>query len=190
MRTTCAATASVDGAGAPAALAPQLSRARSGVAGCVLFSISLRYATVRRNSSLRCLSLSMVLTRVSNSYRLADKIIGTAIDSALDVAELVQGGNHDDGDVAGVGVVLEPPADLESAHLGHHHVEQDQVGLAFGHHIEGLHPVVGRHGPAIPDRPGSAPGWVRYHPRRGSSPASLRLSSSAGPSKLAPCTQP
>ena len=41
------------------------------------------------------------------------------------------GGKEDDGNVARGGNVLQSPADLIAVHAGHHHVEQDEIGL-FG----------------------------------------------------------
>lgn len=59
---------------------------------------------------------------------LGEEVVAAAFAGALHVAELVQGGDHDDGDVAITRIVLEEAADLKAAAFGHHDVEQDEVG--------------------------------------------------------------
>jgi hypothetical protein len=39
--------------------------------------------------------------------------------------------------------------DLESAHLGHHHVQENQIRLVLGDQIQGLDTVAGGNGPAV-----------------------------------------
>jgi len=56
-------------------------------------------------------------------------LTGLERNSSVPVADLVERGDHHDGDGAGGGVGLDLPADLEAAHAGHHHVEQDEIGL-------------------------------------------------------------
>src|SRR5262249_36563304 len=50
----------------------------------------------------------------------------------FDVAQLVERGDHQDHDPAGRRVGLQLFADFEAAELGHHDVQQDQVGLERG----------------------------------------------------------
>ena len=61
--------------------------------------------------------------------RLGQEVVGAGLDGAVDVAGLVEGGDHEDGDVARRRVRREALAHLEAADLRHHDVEQDQVGL-------------------------------------------------------------
>jgi hypothetical protein len=56
-------------------------------------------------------------------------------------------GDEDDGDAAGVLARLQALADLDAVHVGHHHVEQDQVRLLLLDVIERLEAVVGGDNP-------------------------------------------
>jgi hypothetical protein len=60
--------------------------------------------------------------------RLGDEIVRAGVHGPVDVARLVQGGDHDDADSTGGRVGPEALADFEAADLGHHDVEQDDVG--------------------------------------------------------------
>src|SRR5688500_6140480 len=74
---------------------------------------------------------------------LADEVIRAAFGCLLDVAELVEGGDHEDLDVAGLLVALERSADLEAAHAGHHDVQEDQVGVVLLDFFQRLDAVEG-----------------------------------------------
>src|SRR5262249_35691226 len=63
---------------------------------------------------------------------LGDKVVGAGLDGTLDVAGVIEGGDHDDADVARGRVGAQALADLEAADLRHHDVEEDQVGLPGG----------------------------------------------------------
>ena len=45
---------------------------------------------------------------------------------------LVQGGDKDDGDFSGLGILLELNKDLIAVHLRHHDVQEDQVRTGLG----------------------------------------------------------
>jgi hypothetical protein len=72
-----------------------------------------------------------------------EEVIGAGLDAAFDVAELVEGGDHEDGDVAGFGGGFEAAADFEAGHAGHHDVEEDEVGVGLGDFFEGIDAVDG-----------------------------------------------
>ena len=81
----------------------------------------------------------MFSTRFSSSTLLTgllEKIVGAGIDGPFDVAQFVQRGNHQDHDRARGRIVLELLANLEAAQLGHHHVQENQIGLEAGHFVE------------------------------------------------------
>ncbi len=60
-----------------------------------------------------------------------------------DIGVLGLGGEHDDGDLPGLGIGLEALEDLEAVHPGHHDVEDDQVGLVGFDFLEGFGAVEG-----------------------------------------------
>jgi hypothetical protein len=72
-----------------------------------------------------------------------EEVVGAGFDAAFDVAELVEGGDHEDGDVAGFGVGFEAAADFEAGHAGHHDVEEDEVGFDLGDFFEGIDAING-----------------------------------------------
>ena len=49
---------------------------------------------------------------------------------------MVTGGEHDDGNVSGGEVTLDPGRQLVAVHTWHHGVEQDEVGRLLRHHGE------------------------------------------------------
>ncbi len=61
--------------------------------------------------------------------RLGEEFVGARLQPRDAVGAAVQGGDQHHWDVAGGGVVLQPTADLEAVHAGHHHVQQDDVRL-------------------------------------------------------------
>ena len=75
--------------------------------------------------------------------RLGDVVVGPPLEPCHHVALLALGGEHDDRDVAGLGVALEPTADLEPVDHRQHQVEHDQVGRLAANHFERL--VAGGH---------------------------------------------
>ena len=56
-------------------------------------------------------------------------ILGAGFDAADDAVKFVEGGNHDDGNVAGMLRRLEPAQHLEAAHFRHDEIEQDEIEL-------------------------------------------------------------
>ena len=62
--------------------------------------------------------------------RLGQEIVGAGFEPAHPVGRLVERGDHDHRNMVGRRVGLQPPADFEAVHVGHHHVEQDEI--AFG----------------------------------------------------------
>jgi hypothetical protein len=83
---------------------------------------------------------------VSLSTGFGQEIVGPGLQPLQPFRRLAKRRDHDDGDVAGGGVGFQAAAALEPVHAGHHHVQQDQVGLPVARHIERLEPVVGRRG--------------------------------------------
>ena len=62
-----------------------------------------------------------------------------AIDAEAEAALLIlDDGEDDDGDVHGGGVVLQDGCHVESVHLGHHDIEDDQAGCLFADEGEGF----------------------------------------------------
>ena len=74
---------------------------------------------------------------------LADEVIRATLGGLLDVAELVEGGDHQDLNVAGFVVALERPADLKTAHPRHHDFQQNEVGIVLLDFFQGFDAVVG-----------------------------------------------
>ena len=62
--------------------------------------------------------------------RLGQEIVGAGFKPADAVRHVIERGNHHDRDMRGRRIALQPPADLETVHVGHHHVEQHDVDLA------------------------------------------------------------
>ncbi len=60
--------------------------------------------------------------------RLGEEIVGAGFQPLHPVGGLVERGDHDHRNMLGARLGLQPPADLETVHAGHHHVEQDHVG--------------------------------------------------------------
>ena len=61
--------------------------------------------------------------------RLGEVVLGAGLDAAHDAVELVQCGDHDHRQIAGVLGRLEPAQNLEPVHLRHDEVEQYEVKL-------------------------------------------------------------
>ncbi len=69
---------------------------------------------------------------------LGDVVVGADF-QALDLVVLFTlGGEHDDRDIAGQLVALEPAGQFDAAGAGQHPVEQDQIGFAVDDHGVGL----------------------------------------------------
>ena len=83
-------------------------------------------------------------------HRLGDEVDRAHFETARFLRRVVVRGDEDDRNVARVVLALEPAADFVAVHVGHHHVQQHQVGRVVatqrqrlgtaGRH---LHPVVG-----------------------------------------------
>jgi len=59
--------------------------------------------------------------------RLAQEVVGAVFQGLDLVFEGVERRHHDDREEAGLVTPLQPLAQLEAAHFGHHHVQQEQV---------------------------------------------------------------
>lgn len=82
---------------------------------------------------------------------LTDEVVCAALAGLLDVAEFIERCHHQHLNIFGAGVGFEFFADLESAHPGHHDIEQDEVGVVGGDFFQGVDSVDGgddlqRHG--------------------------------------------
>ena len=78
--------------------------------------------------------------------RLGDIVIDALLEALDPVLHLVHGGKHDDGGVpitAILGVLLEHPRHFPPGELRHDVVQDDQVGIARLHLLQGLFPVHG-----------------------------------------------
>jgi hypothetical protein len=51
---------------------------------------------------------------------------------------MIERGDHDHRNVLGALFGLEPPADLEAVHAGHHHIEQHDIGALVGTDLKRL----------------------------------------------------
>ena len=60
--------------------------------------------------------------------RLGEEIVGSGFEAAQPVGDVAERGHHDDRDIGGARVGLQPAAHLEPVHPRHHHIEQDDVG--------------------------------------------------------------
>ena len=78
----------------------------------------------------------------------AEEIVGSGFQAADPVVDVAERRDHDDRDVAGLGIGFQPLAGLEAVHPRHHHVQQDNVrhlgigelerrrAVAGGQHVE------------------------------------------------------
>ena len=72
-----------------------------------------------------------------------NKVVSTHLKALHDIGRTVQGGQEDDGDVLmGLGT-LQFQGHVESAHIGHHHVKQNQVRTFLFHLSQSLRTVTG-----------------------------------------------
>src|SRR5690606_17606986 len=74
---------------------------------------------------------------------LDDVVVRAGAETFLLVGEVAARGEHDDTDIAEVGVVLDGSRDLPTVDLGHHDIEEDQGGPGFFEFGEGLAAVDG-----------------------------------------------
>ena len=70
--------------------------------------------------------------------RLREVVVGTDLDAADDAVRLVDGGDHDHGDVTRRGRRLQTFEDGDPVELGHHDVEQHDVDLLLREQRQGL----------------------------------------------------
>ena len=99
-----------------------------------------------RHSSSRRLSRTRLRTRaisVSYSTGLVRKSSAPDFQPAQPLAWFAERGDHDDRDVQGGRIVLQPAAALEAVHPRHHHVEQDEVRLPVKRHAQRVEAVLG-----------------------------------------------
>ena len=69
---------------------------------------------------------------------LGDVVVGAHLEAEDLVPLFHAAGDHDHGNAAGLGILLEPPTDLPAVELRHHDVEQDDVGLVLARALEGV----------------------------------------------------
>ena len=81
---------------------------------------------------------------LARAERLDDVVVGAGLEALLDVGLLGAGGQHDDRQAVHVGVLPQRAGGVEAAHAGHHHVEDDQVGLLGGARLDGCSSVTDR----------------------------------------------
>jgi hypothetical protein len=63
--------------------------------------------------------------------RLGQVLLGAGLEALDHVDRVRLGGDQDDRHERQPGLALEPPADLDAVHLGHHNVEQDEIRMVF-----------------------------------------------------------
>lgn len=61
------------------------------------------------------------------------------------IVQLGFGGEHEDGEVGGGEILPQAAGHFVAVHVGHHHVQQHQVGLFFHGFADPLLPVGGGH---------------------------------------------
>ena len=76
-------------------------------------------------------------------HRLGQEIVGAGVEPAHAVGGAVERGDHHDGNEMGRRIGLQPAADLETVHVGHHDVEQDDVAFGARADLERLGAVGG-----------------------------------------------
>jgi hypothetical protein len=72
-----------------------------------------------------------------------EEVVGPGVDSPFDIADFVEGGDHDDGDIAEPGIGADFFADLEAAHAGHHDIKDDDVRVEFAYAFECFDAIAG-----------------------------------------------
>tara|TARA_R100000365_G_scaffold987_1_gene3594 strand:- start:458 stop:1021 length:564 start_codon:yes stop_codon:yes gene_type:complete len=77
--------------------------------------------------------------------RLGQKVVGTGFKAAHAVRRLIEGGDHDDGDMGRCSVALENLTAGKSVHLRHHHIEQDDIDVLAAANFDRLGAGGGRH---------------------------------------------
>ena len=75
---------------------------------------------------------------------LGQEVVGARFQAGDPIGAAVQRGHQHHGHVAGQRIVLQPTADVEAVHAGHHHVEQHDIGQFGGRHRQRRRAVVGR----------------------------------------------
>ncbi|MHC2196102.1 hypothetical protein ACVJF1_008735 [Bradyrhizobium diazoefficiens] len=73
------------------------------------------------------------------------EIVGARFQPAVAVGRAVERRHHHDGDVVRRRIGLQTAADLEAVHVGHHHVEQDDVAFGAARDRQRLGAVRGGH---------------------------------------------
>ena len=72
---------------------------------------------------------------------LGDVVHAAALEGANDQALVVCRRKENNGNLSPIGILPDSPANLESVHLRHQKVEQDEVGPAHCQPLEGLEPA-------------------------------------------------
>jgi hypothetical protein len=86
--------------------------------------------------------------------RLRQVVLGAELDGANDASRLVQGGDHEDGDVSAVGILLEAFQHRGTVQVRHHDVEQNKVDRFATEQRERFEAALGRPDlVALPDEP-------------------------------------
>jgi hypothetical protein len=74
---------------------------------------------------------------------LGDVVVGAHLEAEDLVALLGAPGHHDDRDAARLGVLLQPAADFPAVEVGHHDVQQDEVGPGLAGLLDGIGAATG-----------------------------------------------
>ena len=72
-------------------------------------------------------------------------VFSARLDTAHDGFDFVDGGDHDDRNIAQLRIVVDLLEHLETVHLGHQHVEQNQVDIVAREDIHRLGAVLRLH---------------------------------------------
>ena len=75
--------------------------------------------------------------------RFVEEVVRARLEALDAIRDLVERGNHDDGNVMGARIGLQPPADFETVHLRHHHVQQDDIDMTLGADAQGFGAGIG-----------------------------------------------
>ena len=70
--------------------------------------------------------------------RFVQKIVRASRNAHHPLLAFGERGDHQDRDGRRLRVFLQPPADFEAVHVGHHHVQQDDVGSAFCYFLQSV----------------------------------------------------
>src|SRR5262249_9739305 len=121
----------------------QVRRTTSTRMRTALAAASARVASANRRTSAATEDGLHSSSELLGAEGLAEGVVGAGVEPALYVGVLGAGGEQDDRHAARRLLRAEPARELEAVQLGHHHVEDPQVGPLAARELERLRPVTG-----------------------------------------------